>query len=38
MKLYEELTLEIVRFDIEDVIRTSNTFSQGDDVSEDIFD
>ena len=37
MKLYEEFALEIVRFDEEDVIRTSNTYSKGDDVGEDIF-
>ena len=37
MKLYEELTVEIVRF-TEDVVRTSNTYESGDDAAEDIFD
>lgn len=37
MKIYEEVTLEIVLFK-EEVVRTSNTYSKGDDVEEDIFD
>lgn len=39
MKLYEEFILKIVRFDSEDVIRTSdNSYEIGDDAAPDIFD
>ena len=39
MKFYEEFTLEIVRFDEDDVIcaSTGNGYSVGDDFGEDIY-
>ena len=37
MKKYEELIVEIVLVS-EEVVRCSNTYSVGDDASEDIFD
>ena len=37
MKIYEEVALKIIWLE-EEVVRTSNTYSSGDDVAEDIFD
>jgi hypothetical protein len=37
MKLYQELALEIIRLE-EEIVRTSTSYSVGDDYEEDIFD